>query len=1063
MSKICLPITFLALVFTACTGYSKYEDVEYSEKEPRDWENPAVISINKEPPHATFYSYSDEDEALDGNLGQNKDYLLLNGTWKFNWVKSPDDRPYWFFMDNYDTRNWNEIKVPSNWELDGYGIPIYVNAGYPFKANPPFIDHSWNPVGSYKREFKIPGTWKNKEVFIQFGAVSSAFYLWINEQMVGYSQGSKTPAEFDISTYIKPGKNTIAVEVYRFCDGSYLEDQDFWRLSGITRSVFLQARPKVMIADFFAKTLLDENYRDGILDMDVTVRNYSGDPTVSSVSYSILSNGEVIHTDTSEPGTVDADYHFEFVAAIKGIKHWTAETPNLYDLVVSLRNKDGQVVEYTSSKVGFRTVEIRDGLLLVNGKYVYLKGVDLHEHNDRTGHVVDEETMMKDITMMKRHNINAVRTSHYPQPERWYELCDKYGIYLIDESNIESHGIGYRPDVTLADKEEWAESHLDRARRAVERDKNHPSVIIWSLGNEAGDGHNFVANYKWIKERDNTRPVQYERAEKSTNTPEHHTDIWCPMYAGIGYLESYALDTASFRPLIMCEYAHSMGNSTGNLADYWKMIEKYPILQGGFIWDWVDQGLIAKNDNGEEFWAYGGDFGPEGTKSDGIFCINGLVWPDRTGHPALEEVKKVYQYAGFKMVDADKGIISIENKFAFTDLDQFQFDWELVSEGNILKSGQIPVIEAAPGESEEIDLPVEEATLKPGSEYFINIRMKNREEMGVVPKGEICASEQFKLQLYAETEPADMTDMPETTYTDDNNSIVVKAPGNVVTFDRSSGTISSWLFNGREMLKKGPQPDFWRAPTDNDYGNRFDRWAADWKDAGRSAKVLDMSAEKMENGGTRIVVRMAIPGKSGNIIAHQSNTYDILGSGEEVVDVSFRKEKGVVELPRMGLQMILGGEFKNLTWYGRGPQENYNDRNTAAYVGVYSSTVWDQYVPYIRPQENGYKTDTRWLTLTDSTGTGLRVEGDSLFCFAALHNLHDDFESPGRLSGYRRDAKEVNTHATDIKPRNLVALNIDYGQLGVGGDNSWGARTHPEYCLTDNSYHYSFRIEGIGL
>ncbi|MDZ7738021.1 MAG: glycoside hydrolase family 2 TIM barrel-domain containing protein [Bacteroidales bacterium] len=688
MKNLYILTVILAAMLCSCTGYTDYSDVPFEEKSPRDWEDPGMIQQNREEAHALMISYPDEAAALKGNKDKNPRYMSLDGKWLFHWVKKPADRPYWFFKDDYDTRDWDEISVPSNWEMKGYGIPFYVNNGYGFETDPPHIDHDWNPVGSYKKVFKMPSDWEDKEIFLRFGAVSSAFYLWVNGEMVGYSQGSKTPAEFNITPWVKKGKNSIAVEVYRWCDGSYLEDQDFWRLSGIQRSVFLQARPKVRVADYFVRAGLNEDYSDGVLDLDIDISAAAeNDMSGAALEYKLIWDGEEILSDRKKISIADGDTTVHFNALIDDVNKWTAETPHLYTLLLRLEDSDGETLESISTDIGFRTVEIKDSRLLVNGEYIYLKGVNLHEHHDVKGHVVDRETMLSDIMMMKKHNINAVRTSHYPQPELWYELCDQYGLYVIDESNIESHGIGYNKDITLADKEEWAAAHLDRAVRMVERDKNHPSVIIWSMGNEAGDGQNFVDIYKWIRKRDNTRPVQYERAEKSTNTPEHHTDIWCPMYAGIDYLERYAQDRDSYRPLILCEYAHAMGNSVGNLQDYWDVIEEYPILQGGFIWDWVDQGLLKENEEGEEFWAYGGDFGPEGVPSDGIFCINGLVWPDRSAHPALEEVKKVYQYAGFEMHDAERGILLVENKYAFTGLDRFILRWELLKDGEVVGIG----------------------------------------------------------------------------------------------------------------------------------------------------------------------------------------------------------------------------------------------------------------------------------------------------------------------------------------------------------------------------------------
>ena len=606
--------------------------------------------------------------------------------------------------------------------MKGYDVPIYVNIPYPYKMDPPKIPHDWNPVGSYKRSFKIPSEWKEKEVFLHFGAVSSAFYVWVNEQLVGYSEDSKVPAEFNITKYLREGKNSVAVEVYRWSDGSYLEDQDFWRLSGIQRSVFLHARPKTFINDFFANGDLENNYNDGLLKVDVSLKGTGQGSTDFVVEASLFDGTNKLYTGSEDIKLSDGAGSVKFTKKLPDINKWSAEKPNLYSLVLALKDKDGKVLEFVSSKVGFRKVEIFGSQLLVNGVAIRIKGTNMHEHDDVNGHVVDEALILKDIRVMKSNNINAVRTSHYPQQELWYQMCDKYGLYLIDEADIESHGVGYDKDVTLADKPEWADAHIDRMQRMVERDKNHPSVIIWSMGNEAGDGHNFLKGYKWIKGRDITRPVQYERAEHQTNAPERHTDIWCPMYPKIEYLEAYAKDEKNDRPLIMCEYAHAMGNSTGNFQDYWDVIEKYPKLQGGLIWDWVDQGILKTDEHGEKYWTYGGDYGEEGIPSDGNFCLNGLVWPDRTPHPGLAEVNKVYQYIGFDAVNLAGGVINIRNKYDFTNLSEFNFEWDVVADGVAIQSGKISVPDLKPKGYSRSPFLLIKLNPAPGTEYFLNIR-----------------------------------------------------------------------------------------------------------------------------------------------------------------------------------------------------------------------------------------------------------------------------------------------------------------------------------------------------
>ena len=1062
MKKILLFI-LLAAVSLSCKRYSKYEGVAFTEKEPRDWENPEMTGQNEEAPHATLYSFPDEGSALTGIKTQSPNILLLDGTWKFNLVKSPDQRPYWFFKDDYDTRDWDDIPVPSNWETKGYDVPIYVNTGFGFRKDPPNIPDDYNPVGSYKRTFRLPAGWKNnKEVFIHFGAVASAFYLWINEEFVGYSQDSKTPAEFNITKYLKRGKNSVAVEVYRWSDGSYLEDQDFWRLSGIQRSVFLHARPKTYIRDFFALGDLVNNYSEGLLKLDVEMASAEDTRGEYTIDASLYDDGQKIWSESEDVNMDGKIASAGFEKNFSEIKKWSAETPELYSLVLNLRNKGGKTLESISSEIGFRKVEIRDSQLHVNGKAILLKGTNLHEHDDINGHVVSEELILKDIQTMKSHNINAVRTSHYPQQELWYEMCDKYGLYLVGEANIESHGIGYNKDVTLADKPEWAAAHMARMQAMVERDKNHPSVIIWSLGNEAGDGHNMLANYKWTKQRDPSRPVQYERAEKSTNTTERHTDIVCPMYAGIEYIESYAKDENNDRPLILCEYAHAMGNSTGNLQDYWDVIEKYPKLQGAFVWDWVDQGLLTSNEKGEKFWAYGGDFGEEGVPSDGIFCINGLVWPDRKGKPGLSEVKRVYQYIGFEPVDLRAGLVKIRNKYDFTNLAKFSFDWEVMSDGAVIQSGRLSFPGLAPDNELLVKIPLNNIDPAPGTEYFLNLKASRNDEWNLVPEGHVYAAAQFLLASNDSRITMDESSYGILQTNPTGTNLEVAGEKIKVVFDLKTGRMTSLSFKGKELLLQSPQPDFWRPPTDNDYGYGMNRWMGVWKKAGENAIVTRVDIKQPGIGKVVVNFRYDIPGPDSVKIAGFSSTYTILGSSDVIISNSFEKiSEKIPEIPRMGMQMQLPVQYSNLKWFGRGPHENYSDRKTSADIGLYVSSVADQYTPYIRPQENGYRTDTRWLTLTDENGSGILVTGDPLVSFAALHNVHDDFESPGSLARYRRDAKTANTHTDDVKPRELVNLNVDLGQMGVGGDNSWGARIHPQYRLTERHYEYSFRIRPV--
>ena len=1062
MQRTVLLVTLLSVISTACVRYRDYSNVEWQDKDLPEWENPAVNAVNIEEPHATIISFPDNSSAQTAGFRESVNVMPLDGIWRFRYSPSPSERPYWFFREDFDTRSWDEIDVPSTWEREGYGIPYYVNIGYTFKVNPPFIDHSDNPVGSYRRSFTLPAGWKGKEVFLTFDGVTSAFYVWINGQEAGYSEDSKTRSEFNISPFLRRGRNTVAVEVYKYSDGSYLEGQDFWRLSGIQRSVWLQARPKAYIRDYFATATLINDYSDGHLKLSVELANSDGKAADLRLEAGLYEDDVKIYGGTKTCESVDSLCTVELTAEVPQVHQWSAESPSLYTLVLTLADSRGRVLESVSSRIGFRTVEIENNQLLLNGRAIYLKGTDLHEHDAVRGHTIDEELMLKDIKLMKTHNINAVRTSHYPQPEKFYELCDQYGLYLVDEANIESHGIGYRKENTLADKPQWLEQHLFRTERMVERDKNHPSVIIWSLGNEGGDGRNFIATYRWIKGRDETRPVQYERAEQISGYTERHTDIWCPMYPFIEYLESYGLNAGKpgfDRPLIMCEYAHSMGNSTGNLQDYWDVIEKYPVLQGGFIWDWVDQGLLETNEEGEKYFAYGGDYGEPGSYSDGNFCCNGLIGPDRVPHPALNEVKKVYQYVKFKPEDLTKGLVTITNGYAFTNLSFFTINWEVLADGVLFSSGNLNQLSLEPGASATVEIPYGEIVPEPGAEYFLNIYLSRADEWGIVPQDHMYAEEQMLLPFKTATVSAGDAGLALVDLRTGGNDLTVAGEDFSVVFDISSGIMKSYSVRGQELVQSGLRPDFWRAPTDNDYGNGMEERDADWREAGQNRVLTSTHISQPGMNNAVITFAFDIPGKDGRKIAGLVTKYTV--SAEGTVEVSFSMKKTgrtLEEIPRVGMQMILPGRFTSLSWYGRGPHENYADRKTSAFVGIYESSVADQYVPYVRPQENGYRTDTRWLTITGSDGRGIRIEGEPLFCFAALNNLHEDFESPGKLSDYRPDAKLVNTHIDDVSPRDLVCLNIDYGQMGVGGDDTWGARTHPQYCLRDSEYQYSFRI-----
>ena len=1054
-NRIRLKLLFIILVFAgfvSCNQYTDYSQVPFEEPNPKPWEDPEICQVNKEMPHAHFIPFTNIEAAKTEDKWQSELVQSLNGTWQFHLSQNLKERPFWFFKNDFDTRNWDEIKVPSNWEMQGFDYPIYTNVKYPHAKTPPLIQEHYNPVGSYKKIFELPENWDGKEILIHFGAVSSCMNLWVNEQFVGYSEDSKTPAEFNLTKFVKPGENTLAVEIFRWSDASYLEDQDFWRLSGITRDVYLLARNEQKISDFRVISALDENYTHGIFNLNIEVLNLGDKAKSGVVEAELFDNGISVKKLTKELSVGKSSVLFD--AILPNVKLWSAEIPNLYELIITLKNEAG-IVEVIKQDVGFRTVEIKNANLLINGKYVYIKGANLHEHNDKTGHVQDKETMLLDIKTMKENNLNAVRTSHYPQPELWYELCNKYGLYIVDEANIESHGMGYGKE-SLAKNEKWKAAHLYRTQNMFERDKNQPCIVTWSLGNEAGNGVNFQATYDYLKSVDSTRPVQYEQAHGGSNT-----DINCPMYMRIEGMEKFAKEKAD-KPLIQCEYAHAMGNSVGNLQDYWDVIEKYDVLQGGFIWDWVDQGLLTTNQNGEEYWAYGGDFGPDTVPSDGNFCNNGLVNPDRAVKPHLLEVKKVYQYIGFKAVDLKNGSISIQNKYAFINLSEFDFVWEVIGDGLLIANGKLPEMNLAPGETKQVSI---EYSVEPqaGVEYFLTLKAKLKNKKGLLDAGTELAAEQFELPVFVSQPKVNTSKLAEVEMTEDDEKVVVNGEGFSIVFDKKGGIVSSFKNGETELLTSGPIPNFWRAPIDNDFGNNLHKRSRVWRKAGENRKVAKVETSKIGNSIVTVLFLFELTDENNEKIADYKSDYTIYGSGDVVVENHFKMTKDELpEIVRMGMNLVMPRSFDQMSWLGRGPQESYWDRKTAAFVGLYKGSVADQYWAYLRPQENGNKTDVRWMSITDANGNGLLFSGMPLLEVSAHHNIMEDFESPERTDGRQVEGVPVvNRHTTDVKPRDLTSVNVDYKQMGVGGDNSWGAWTHDQYRLTEKEYSYSFRMKAI--
>jgi beta-galactosidase len=1027
--------------------------VQAQERPPHpELENPAIQGINKELPRASFVSYGSRELALKNNRDASERFASLNGTWKFKFVTGVSKRIANFAAQNTDLSGWGEIPVPSNMEMQGYGIPIYTNVSYEFypawNFKPPYVnDLELNNIGYYRREFDVPQAWDGQQVFVHFASIKSVGFVWVNGQKVGMSKDSKTPQEFDITKYIKPGKNSIAVEVFRWSDAAYLECQDFWRLSGIPREVYIYAQPKVRLRDFFAEAKLDDSYTNGVFNLDVELKKHVSSKASHSVMYEIVDNaGKIVATETKTVELTDSIGSLNFKAILPAVKAWSAETPNLYTLVLTLKDASGKTSEATSVKIGFRTSEIKNGQFWVNGKPVYLKGVNLHEFHQITGQVVNEADVILDLQRMKELNVNAIRTCHYPQPAFFYELTDKYGFYVVNEANIESHGMGYdrAKGKSLANNLDWTDAHIFRTRNMFERDKNHPSVVIWSLGNEAGNGHNFYQTYLFIRSRDKMRPIQYEQGGHEWNT-----DIVCPMYAKPQHIEHYA-KTYFDRPLILCEYEHTMGNSAGNIKDYWEIIEKYPQLQGGFIWDWVDQGLANENDKGK-FWAYGGDYGPEGTPSDGNFLINGVVFPDRSVKPHSLEVKHVYQNIGFKAENLAAGQIKVINKFFFTNLSKYDFSYEISANGKVVKTSKLPVLDIAPEQSKTVTINLKGIAAKPGVEYFVTLFAKTKTAENLLATGWEIASEQMKLPIEAPKPSFDMGKAGKVSFTE-GNTIAISGKGFSLAIDNKTGIITSYKFNENELFLNGmgPRPAFWRATTDNDYGWRMPRVARLWKNASEQTPVA-ASVKAIQLGNA---VQVEVVYQLDSVQSTLKTVYTVMGNGAVKVDNKLiTTGADVPVMPRFGMKMHLPKAYSQVEYLGRGPWENYSDRNSSTFVGHYKTTVDELYVPYIRPQENGHRTDVRWLSLAKADGSGLLVVADQLIEFNALHNTVDDFDA-----GPNKD-KNLK-HSNDIKPRDLVELHIDYRMIGVGGDDSWGAWPHEPYLVrpTAEGLNYSFTL-----
>ncbi|KLT66679.1 glycoside hydrolase family 2 TIM barrel-domain containing protein [Pedobacter sp. BMA] len=1034
-----LLLTIICHILSMCTLFAQVPP----------WLNEEVNEENRLPMHASYFVYENNLALSTGQWQQSSNYLNLNGTWKFFWADKPSSLPKDFYSAGLNDQGWKNFPVPANWELNGYGFPIYTTDGFEFaylmdkKVKPPIVPMDFNPTAVYRREVNIPALWKNKRIFLHIGAAKSNLSVWVNGKYVGYGEDSKLPSEFDISKHLRTGKNLIVLKVMRWCDGNYLEDQDMWRLSGITRDCYLLARNNIHINDIEIRPQIDSTFQHAKIDV--------------SLQFSQPAKGYTVQLDLKFKGQPVAQkeikvdqQHISCEINVAKPSLWSAESPSLYELTIKLKNSAGTITELIPQQVGLRKVEIKNGLFMVNGQPVLLKGINRHETDPISGHVISKAAMLRDIRLMKKFNINAVRTSHYPNSETWLDLCDQYGLYVIGEANIESHGMGYDITKTMANRPTWVSAHLMRVQRMMERDKNHASIVTWSMGNEAGNGYNFYSCYLWMKKRDQSRPIQYERAvaDYRTFSYEWNSDIICPMYPTPDGMIAYAKANPSpQRPFIMCEYAHAMGNSLGNFTDYWDIIRKNKkVFQGGFIWDFVDQCFQWVNAKGDTVYTYGGDYEPKEAITDWNYAAKGIFYANRTPYPHAWEVKKVYQDIHTTL--KSPGVINIYNEKFFTGLENVQLEWEITNNGTSVQKGIIDQLEIPAQGNRDYRIDIKSGN--EGEQYLsLTYRLKKQDQL--LPAGHIIASEQLFLggnfpyqQVLAKG--ADVK------FTEQQSQLVIRSQRANITFDKQSGQLTGYEINGKAFLDAGFgfKPNFWRAPNDNDFGANLQVKLKAWKDAWSKAKLTAFKAVKQgENVLVTSKYDLNMPSSSLSL------SYLINGAGEIKVDAQIQLDTAKVKemLPRFGMQWILPAGFEQIEYYGRGPHENYQDRNFSADVALYHQTVSAQYFPYVTPQETGNKTDVRWFKLMDSSGKGIAVTAPQALSISALHYFDADLDD-----GEKRHQR----HAADLIPRPQTQLNIDLKQMGVGGIDSWRSTAMKKYLIPAANYSFTFFIAPIG-